>query len=183
MVFHQADRLLVTDIYAASEEPIPGIGAEALAADLERVLELALGLGVEPEPAVDGGDHGEHGQGDGDCPGGFACRPDPAGAHEGSFCQPATGSCSCHPGSASGPNPGAVTSPRRVTGIATSRIASATVGHHPMWASAASIGSTVHWVLSQSSIEMATPILFTAVRTSSARCRSPTRWPPRTARA
>ncbi|MCG6921870.1 MAG: UDP-N-acetylmuramate--L-alanine ligase [Acidobacteria bacterium] len=31
-VFHQADRLLVTDIYPASEEPIPGIGAEALAA-------------------------------------------------------------------------------------------------------------------------------------------------------
>jgi UDP-N-acetylmuramate--alanine ligase len=30
-VFHQADRLLVTDVYAASEEPIPGIGAEALA--------------------------------------------------------------------------------------------------------------------------------------------------------
>ena len=30
-VFHQADRLLVTDIYAASEEPLPGIGAEALA--------------------------------------------------------------------------------------------------------------------------------------------------------
>jgi UDP-N-acetylmuramate--alanine ligase len=31
-VFHQADRLLVTDVYAASEEPIPGIHAEALAA-------------------------------------------------------------------------------------------------------------------------------------------------------
>ena len=30
-VFHQADRLLLTDIYAASEEPIPGIGAESLA--------------------------------------------------------------------------------------------------------------------------------------------------------
>jgi UDP-N-acetylmuramate--alanine ligase len=30
-VFHLADRLLVTDIYPASEEPIPGIGAEALA--------------------------------------------------------------------------------------------------------------------------------------------------------
>jgi UDP-N-acetylmuramate--alanine ligase len=30
-VFHQADRLLVTDIYPASEEPIPGIDAEALA--------------------------------------------------------------------------------------------------------------------------------------------------------
>jgi len=31
-VFHQADRLLVTDVYPASEEPIPGIHAEALAA-------------------------------------------------------------------------------------------------------------------------------------------------------
>jgi UDP-N-acetylmuramate--alanine ligase len=31
-VFHQADRLLVTDIYPASEEPIPGIHAEGLAA-------------------------------------------------------------------------------------------------------------------------------------------------------
>jgi UDP-N-acetylmuramate--alanine ligase len=30
--FHQADRLLVTDIYPASEEPIPGVGAETLAA-------------------------------------------------------------------------------------------------------------------------------------------------------
>jgi len=29
--FHQADRLLVTDIYPASEEPIPGITAQALA--------------------------------------------------------------------------------------------------------------------------------------------------------
>jgi len=29
--FHQADRLLVTDIYPASEEPIPGVTAEALA--------------------------------------------------------------------------------------------------------------------------------------------------------
>jgi len=29
--FHQADRLLVTDVYAASEEPIPGVGAEPLA--------------------------------------------------------------------------------------------------------------------------------------------------------
>jgi UDP-N-acetylmuramate--alanine ligase len=31
-VFHQADRLLVTDVYPASEEPIPGIHAEGLAA-------------------------------------------------------------------------------------------------------------------------------------------------------
>jgi UDP-N-acetylmuramate--alanine ligase len=30
-VFHQADRLLLTDIYPASEEPIPGIDAERLA--------------------------------------------------------------------------------------------------------------------------------------------------------
>jgi len=30
--FHQADRLLVTDVYAASEEPVPGVSAEALAA-------------------------------------------------------------------------------------------------------------------------------------------------------
>jgi UDP-N-acetylmuramate--alanine ligase len=30
-VFHQADRLLLTDIYPASEEPIPGIDAEGLA--------------------------------------------------------------------------------------------------------------------------------------------------------
>jgi UDP-N-acetylmuramate--alanine ligase len=29
--FHQADVLLLTDIYPASEEPIPGITAEALA--------------------------------------------------------------------------------------------------------------------------------------------------------
>jgi len=29
--FHLADRLLVTDVYAASEEPIPGVGAEPLA--------------------------------------------------------------------------------------------------------------------------------------------------------
>jgi UDP-N-acetylmuramate--alanine ligase len=29
--FHQADVLLLTDVYAASEEPIPGITAEALA--------------------------------------------------------------------------------------------------------------------------------------------------------
>jgi UDP-N-acetylmuramate--alanine ligase len=31
-VFHQADRLLVTDVYPAAEEPIPGIHAEGLAA-------------------------------------------------------------------------------------------------------------------------------------------------------
>ena len=30
-VFHQADRLLITDVYAASEEPIPGIDAKTLA--------------------------------------------------------------------------------------------------------------------------------------------------------
>jgi UDP-N-acetylmuramate--alanine ligase len=30
-VFHQADRLLLTDVYAASEEPIPGVDAEGLA--------------------------------------------------------------------------------------------------------------------------------------------------------
>ena len=29
--FHQADALLLTDIYPASEEPIPGISAEGLA--------------------------------------------------------------------------------------------------------------------------------------------------------
>ena len=29
--FHLADRLLVTDVYPASEEPIPGIDAEGLA--------------------------------------------------------------------------------------------------------------------------------------------------------
>ena len=30
-VFHQADRLLLTDVYPASEEPIPGVDAEGLA--------------------------------------------------------------------------------------------------------------------------------------------------------
>jgi len=34
--FHQADRLLVTDVYAASEEPIPGIDAKALAGAITR---------------------------------------------------------------------------------------------------------------------------------------------------
>ena len=34
--FHQADRLLVTDVYAASEEPIPGIDARTLASAITR---------------------------------------------------------------------------------------------------------------------------------------------------
>jgi UDP-N-acetylmuramate--alanine ligase len=35
-VFHQADRLLITDVYAASEEPIPGIDARTLASAITR---------------------------------------------------------------------------------------------------------------------------------------------------
>ncbi len=34
--FHQADRLLITDVYAASEEPIPGIDARTLASAITR---------------------------------------------------------------------------------------------------------------------------------------------------
>ncbi len=33
--------------------------------------------------------------GDEDCPGGYACQPDPSGTREGSFCQPRSGSCDC----------------------------------------------------------------------------------------
>ncbi|MFO0751475.1 MAG: hypothetical protein U1F43_38275 [Myxococcota bacterium] len=32
-----------------------------------------------------------------DCPHGYGCKPDATGAHEGSFCQPLSGSCECSP--------------------------------------------------------------------------------------
>ena len=47
--FHQADVLLLCDIYAASEETIPGVTAERLAAGDRRAWPPQRGLGRRPE--------------------------------------------------------------------------------------------------------------------------------------
>ena len=57
--FLQSDVLLLTDIYPASEEPIPGITAEALAQAIARARPPAGGVGGGPE----GGERQARGRG------------------------------------------------------------------------------------------------------------------------